>query len=407
MINYNIQYLIRKIRTDNKPLVIFGAGKYGQMALFAFEKLGLEVDYFCDDLSIEKYLDKPVISLEKLAKLDDQTHVFLCTKYALKGIKSRLEDIGIKNIHSCVSLFKNTDFSHAYFDNLSFLEIRRRIDLYSEEIKSIQNNNSDDLDIKYIDIVITEACSMRCVSCSNLMQYYLKPRNSDTDLLFKSIDKIMAVTKDLYEFRVLGGEPFVNVEIGKIINKLSTYKNAKNIIIYSNATIIPKGENFECLKNDKILVDITNYGELSRKHQEYINLFEEHKIKYTTNVPVWTDSGTINYQKKSEDRLVEMFKNCCVNDTLTLLNGKLYRCPFSGNAMNLQAIPIEKSDYVDLLDETKTIDQAKIEIHKLYKEKKYLTACNYCNGRDFTTPKIEVAVQTKKPLPIPDIQTKS
>ena len=403
MLNYNVQFLIRKIKANNKPLVIFGAGKYGKMALFAFEKLGLKVDYFCDDLSIEKYLDKPVISLDKLSKLDDQAHVFLSTKYALRGIKSRLEAIGIKNIYSCVSLFKNTDFSLANFDNLNFLEIRRRVDLYSEEIKSIQNNNSDELDIKYIDIVITEACSMRCVSCSNLMQYYLKPRNSDTDLLFKSIDKIMAVTKELYEFRVLGGEPFVNVEIGKIINKLLTYKNAKNIIIYSNATIIPKGENFECLKNDKVLVDITNYGEQSKKHQEYINLFEEHKIRYTTNVPVWTDSGTINYQKKSEDTLVEMFKNCCVNDTLTLLNSKLYRCPFSGNAMNLKAIPIEKSDYVDLLDKTKTIDQTKNEIHKLYKEKKYLTACNYCNGRDFTTPKIEVAVQAKKPIQIPEL----
>ena len=242
---------------------------------------------------------------------------------------------------------------------------------------------------------------MKCVSCSNLMQYYLKPRNSDTDLLFKSIDKIMSVTKELYEFRILGGEPFVNKQIGKIVNRLSSFKNAKNIIIYSNATIIPQGENFECLKNSKVLVDITNYGKLSRKHQEYIDLFKKNKIRYTTNIAVWTDSGTLNYQKKSEDKLIHMFKNCCVNDVLTLLNGKLYRCPFSANAMNLNAIPIDKTDYVDITDDAKGTDVIKDEINKLYKEKEYLTACSYCNGRDYTTPKIPTAIQTKRPLPIP------
>ena len=162
--------------------------------------------------------------------------------------------------------------------------------------------------------------------------------------------------------------------------------------------------SIECLKNNKVLIDISDYGNLSIKHKEYINLFEKNKIRYTTNVPVWTDSGTINYKERSEKSLVSMFKNCCVNDTLTLLNGKLYRCPFSGNAMNLKAVPDDKTDYVDLSDDNKSIDDIKVEIYKLYKEKKYLAACSYCNGRDFTTPKIEVAIQTKKPLNIPKVQ---
>ena len=96
-----------------------------------------------------------------------------------------MEEIEKKNIHNCVNLFQNTDFSQANFNNMNFLEIRRRIDLYNEEIKSLQNINNKELDIKYIDIVITEACSMKCVSCSNLMQYYLKPRNSEKRTQYK------------------------------------------------------------------------------------------------------------------------------------------------------------------------------------------------------------------------------
>lgn len=401
MISLNINHLIREIKANNSTIILFGAGKYGKMAYYSLKKLGLEAHYFCDDYPSPSYLGLPVISINDLKKMDKNFHIFICTSYALKGIVSRLEEIKVKNIHNCLNLFQNTDFSEANFENMNFLEIRRRIDLYNEEIKSLENINNKELDIKYIDIVITEACSMRCVSCSNLMQYYLKPRNSEKDLLFKSIDKIMSVTKELYEFRILGGEPFVNKEIGQIIKKLLSYPNARNIVIYSNATIIPKGENFECLKNSKILVDISDYGDLSRKHQEYINLFEENNIRYTTNIPIWTDSGTIKYKERSEENLVDMFKNCCVNDTLTLLNGKLYRCPFSGNAMNLKAVPDVKTDYVDLSDDSKSINDIKVDIYKLYKEKKYLEACKYCNGRDYTTPKIEVAIQTKKPIPIP------
>ena len=161
-------------------------------------------------------------------------------------------------------------------------------------------------------------------------------------------------------------------------------------------------ENFECLKNKKVLIDITNYGKLSSKHEEYIKLFKENNIRYTTNIPVWTDSGTINYQKKTEEKLVHMFKNCCVNDILTLLNGKLYRCPFSANIMNLNAIPINQTDLVDLSDNTKTIDEIKSQIEDLYRNKKYLQHVLIAM-EEITPLKIKVAIQTKKPLKIPEV----
>ena len=404
MKNYNIDHLARVLKTSSDPIVLFGAGKYGKLALYALKKLGLDVKYFLDDESQSEYFEKiPVLNPKKIKDNFNSAHLFICSSYAIEPLFLRLKKMNYSNIYNCISLFENTDYSESNFNDMNIYEISRRIELYKEECKSSSKNKSHSLEIKYIDIVITEACSMKCKSCSNLMQYYLKPKNVDLNLLYTSLDKLMSVTSELYEFRLLGGEPFVNKKIGEIVNKLLSYKQAKNIVIYSNATILPKGENFECLKNKKVLVDITNYGKLSSKHEEYIKLFKENNIRYTTNIPVWTDSGTINYQKKTEEKLVHMFKNCCVNDILTLLNGKLYRCPFSANIMNLNAIPINQTDLVDLSDNTKTIDEIKSQIEDLYRNKKYLSACSYCNGRDYTTPKIKVAIQTKKPLKIPEV----
>ena len=205
----------------------------------------------------------------------------------------------------------------------------------------------------------------------------------------------------LYEFRVVGGEPFINKQIGKVINKLLQYETIKEIVIYTNATIIPKGENFECLKNDKIFVEITDYGSLSRRKDELIKLLKENNIRFTSIIPVWTDSGKLKFQNASEKELLDKFNNCCMIDKTTILNGKLYRCPFSANAHNLKAIPENKDDIVDLGDENKSIDELKTEIAKLHESKKYLEACKYCNGRDHLAPKIKPAIQTKKPLTIP------
>ena len=95
-----------------------------------------------------------------------------------------------------------------------------------------------------------------------------------------------------------------------------------------------------------------------------------------------------------------MFLNCCVNDTFTLLNGVLYRCPFSANVYNLNAIPKNPDDFIDL-NNLKSPVVIRNKIQNLYFNKDYLTACHYCNGRDYTTPVIETAIQTKKPLEIP------
>ena len=97
-----------------------------------------------------------------------------------------------------------------------------------------------------------------------------------------------------------------------------------------------------------------------------------------------------------------MFLNCCNNDVMTLLNGKIYRCPFSANGTNIGAIPYDEDDIVDLTEE-KDSKMLKSELKSLYTEKDYLTACSYCNGRDHRTERIAAATQTKKPLDYKEI----
>ena len=281
--------------------------------------------------------------------------------------------------------------------------------LQTQNSKMFTGDQSEKLNVKYIDLVITERCSMKCVDCSNLMQYYNNPKNSTFDEIKKSVEVTMSSIDYLSEFRVIGGEPFMNKDIGKIIDFLKEFSNLSRIVIYTNATIVPKNETLKSLVHKKVSLDITRYETHKHSinnHEKLINVLKENKVNYVTHTADrWTDSGRVKKYNRTEEELQSLFQNCCVGDILSILNGKLYRCPFSANAHNLNAIPYNKNDIIDLLDENVKMDEMREKIYKLYTRKdrkEYLTACKFCKGRDLETPEIPAGLQTKEVLKNPN-----
>ena len=216
----------------------------------------------------------------------------------------------------------------------------------------------------------------------------------------------MRCVDQIYEFRVLGGDPFMNKEMYKVVNKLTEYDNAEQIVVYTNAKIVPKGENLECLKNKKVRLEITNYGDLSSKHDEIISLLDSHKIPYQTDlVKLWDDIGSIKYEKKTNTHLKELFRDCCAKDIFTLLDGIVYKCPVSAHGTKLKSIPYDANyDGIDLANEDVSISDLRNKLKDFHDNDKYVTACSYCKGRGYGYGTIKAAIQTKKPLPIEKIQ---
>ena len=400
----NLKFLI----TENPgKIVLFGAGDLGSLAKYALKTLDINVDFFCD--SDKRKQGKmcegvKIISPEELLKTGKKFHIFISHNY-LSEVYPLLTETNFSKIYNCVELLEKTNFNQDhYIDYYSYSiqpeKIKRRINFYKEMCKKDDYIKANILNLKSIDIQITERCSLKCKNCANLMQYYVRPVNSNFEELFESINKLMLAIDRLDEFRLLGGDPFMNKQIGEIIPKLCNYTKVKNVVVYTNATILPKGKNLECLKDPKVILDITNYGDPSRKHDEFVDLLIKNKIKYSTfRVTKWTDSGKIlPYQTRPEEERKKMFVNCCNSDLLTVLHGKIFRCPFSANGENLKAFPANPKDSVNLLENNIDIEVLRKKIKDLVYNKKYLSACSYCNGRDYNTPEIIAAEQTKRPL---------
>lgn len=246
--------------------------------------------------------------------------------------------------------------------------------------------------LRSVDLVITEKCSLKCKDCSNLMQYYEKPVDVSFSQILSDFNKLTENLDGIFEVRLIGGEPFMNKDIYKILGYLFTKDNISKIVIYSNAMIPINNKYSHLLKNDKLVFSLTDYGELAKNTEKVVSQLNQIGAAYRLHPPEnWTDSGVIHDFKRDAESIQNIFKNCCGKNLLTLSEGKLYRCPFSANADRLSAIPEDPLNFV-------SVDSSPNQIRYFTREIKSLPACNYCKGRSFNAPSILPALQTVKPL---------
>ena len=219
---------------------------------------------------------------------------------------------------------------------------------------------------------------MNCESCCNLMQYYERAKNTDEEIL-RATEILTNNVDHIAEYRIIGGEPLMNKQWALITNGLAERYPGSVIYIYTNGTICPKDEVLKTLKGKNIHFYITDYDELSRNIEKLVESLKKHDLAfYRKPAGNWVDCSQIKKQNRSVARLKQVFKECCAKRLYSLLNGKLYTCPFLANAANLQSIPDNKSDYVDLFSDDKNL---KNKIKRLVKMENFFPGCDFCSGR--------------------------
>ncbi len=395
------QETIENIKKEGIPVIIFGAGIVGEVLFYACRDAGIKVECFCDN-NINKtrssMCDIEIIHTSILKKKYKEAN-FLISAADIKDVVDQLHVLGYSKWHASSLLLRDFDVSGYQFSApTDFVEFAVGACLLCHD----RYLNSDKLFLRSVDIVITERCSLKCRDCSNLMQYYKKPVDFDIKELMHSIDVFCTFIDEVHEFRVIGGEPFMHKEFHLIIKRLIDEPKVKKIAIYTNGTIIPKEYQMEDLKNNKVLVFITDYGMFSKKLNSLTQTLLWNNIAfYTLKVQGWTDCAKIMRHHRDVEHQKEIFKNCCAKNLATLLKGKLYRCPFCANAARLLAIPDYENDYIDIFQEPQEIMdiyEMKKKIKAFLLEKAFLQVCDYCNGRSFEAPQIPPAIQINKPL---------
>ncbi len=389
----SVKYSFLELQKESKPVLIFGAGVVGEALLYACRERKIDVKAFCDNN--RNKTSAPFAGLEVVYAREMKTRfpeaVFLIAVIDIQDIVEQLSGYGYEHIYAASDILKNLDlFAHHYSKPADFVNYVVSTCILSHESYVYP----DRIFFHSIDLVITERCSLKCRDCSNLMQYYRHPVDLPYSDIIHSVDLVCSHVDSINEFRIIGGEPFMNRDWARIIAYVNANEKVKKTVIFTNGTICPDFSEMSSMDCGKLLFIITDYGPLSRNIDKMERELKKLHINYLRSpAGNWTACSDIGRHSRSPEELRECFKNCCAKNLFTIMHGKLYRCPFAANADALHAVPSSPSDYVVINEDGDLRKKIKDFVYNI----QLLSTCDYCNGRRLDDPVIPAAIQLKSP----------
>ena len=287
-------------------IVIYGAGNNGKLVLELLDKYGLKSNVvgFADSIKKGEYLGLPIRSIDTLEK--DTVFIIAIVNYNV--------------VAAICEKLKKDNFSHIYW----FKHPRKvlMIGSFFEE-QCTDCFFWEGCVLEQVEMHIMDACNLNCRGCAHFSPIFDKTipdfqkRIRDVRCLKEKFDHII-------RFYILGGEPFLNPEIGEYAKEIRRILPNTELYIVTNGLLIPQADAqvLEMIRNAKVRVSISEYKPTHEIINDISNRLEEFQILYEIRA----------YDSKQKFNLPLSLKEheepyCISNGCITIWNGKIARCP--------------------------------------------------------------------------------
>lgn len=255
----------------------------------------------------------------------------------------------------------------------------------------------EELVVGSIDVCMTTRCDLKCKGCGSLMPMYSHPKDVEIDLILHSLDRFFSVVDRVFRVNVIGGEPFLYPNMDQVIDYLNKRDEVIKVVVPTNGTVVPENPKlYEALRNPKNHVRISHYEAFDKNAEKLLARLQEEKIDHSIKVfgkdtYLWYDFGDYELRNRNEEELAAQFYECEV-EWMSLYRGKLYPCPRAAHSIDLGLQPAE-GNYIEIADESVTLDELKVNLEKFVYETSFYPACNRCDRGTGKCPVIPVAEQ--------------
>lgn len=223
---------------------------------------------------------------------------------------------------------------------------------------------------------------------------------SDIDMLFRLFDHI-----DWLQF--VGGEIFLHNGLAEVYRYCLQYRRQfDRLILESNATVLPTDDEIAalCAYDTAATVMISDYGELSSKRDEFLQVLERAQIpciikKYhgdQQHYGGWIDNTLRqDLQEPAETVAVRAAKCPQVRlENMHCYRGRLHRCSNSLFLSELGIVVPTERDFLSLHDESLSMEEKRQVIQDFYKHPR--RSCAYCQWKDADNlPRYQAGEQLK------------
>lgn len=236
----------------------------------------------------------------------------------------------------------------------------------------------------FVEITITEVCTLKCKNCSQFMPHFNKPVHTPLEKVLEDIDALFRVMDYTFHFRLLGGETFLHPAIEEIIAYI--VKNYRDKIdffdIATNGTVIPRAEVLRICEEGAVTISISDYDideRYSARVDSLVNELERFGVDYRRNkFEFWYEIG-FPYVKEtaSEEKKIKLFEEC-QSDWRNFHDKRLYFCSVCASAQRAGMIEGASSDWFDFEGgvDKKELLQFNLGVNK----QGYNSLCGLCKG---------------------------
>lgn len=265
-----------------------------------------------------------------------------------------------------------------------------------QEIRQVLPPEGAKLCLNAIDAFVTERCNLRCKCCEVLVQHFgpkVQARHLPIEQLIDEADQLFGKFDFIRDIHVLGGEPFLYPHLAGYMRHLGKYRSKiGSLYVITNGTVVPKQDVIDAIKEADAFVMISDYGRLSRKKDELVNVMKENGIGVQVTDYPWVYENQLVYDDKTDHQ--KKFDDCYERKHIyTVRDGKAYYCHFLAGGETLRAIPFHDKNGISIYRHSAQ------EIYDYLTSEVAPPGCQYCSGHDLNSHNIPKAEQAADPLP--------
>ena len=315
-------------------IILYGAGIVGRICQHLFEKVDINIPFIIDsdtDKQGTTWNGISIISYEEAAsRIKDKKIVIMTAHTAYNEISAFLETQGLAE----------------YED---FCAIGQFICEWFWIAKGMNC-------LYHVDMTITTRCTFKCRNCNMFIPYYKEQRDCSFEEIKENVDLLFERMDYIVYFALLGGEPTLNKDLGRILRYIGENYRDKcgRLAFVINGSIVPDEDVLSTMKEYDIHLLISNYTEFipyNDKFKKLIQTLEERHLLFDVRYSqVWTDFGfPVSPVKRTPDEVKEHLR-CCHPEWNGLNDGKFYYCNISWSAEKSGHFKLKDSDYIVLKD---------------------------------------------------------
>ena len=148
-------------------IIIYGAGRYGEITRVALEQMGYKVTCYIDKALSGNYINGIEVCSPKIIDDNVDENFIIASLNCHTQIFNLLKNEGVTNIYNLTEII-NLKIPDDKLSEYAQQELHHK-EKYLNMIKYAERN---ELVLQHCEIVVTEKCSLKCKDCANYIQYY-------------------------------------------------------------------------------------------------------------------------------------------------------------------------------------------------------------------------------------------